>query len=656
LWNVFFSQLAEHICPIEQTYCPICLNSGISGLVGRTGAYRSKGSEARGPVRRPRANDQKAKEKDNVSKADNWAAASQLTAPRGRVAGVMLCAAVVASLVAMIAAPSGSDQVARANGVVYQLNNGRIRFGGGGHDAATYSVASSVLADTGFLEQGFYWSPAASKWYKLSYSELPLDFAVGVGTGTSHWTGSTVSAIGSGGVSVSNLQIDGTQVTSVTTSGSAVGGYGTLISTSTATLSGFPLEFRHRYELGQNDSFVKITTTVSNLGSVASPNVNLWIGSRDDWVGSDDDVLKEKGNIENGAFTLIASASATSNAVRITAGSEGVLFYSTTPGVDMVVRDGRGVPALYNQPPASSPISLDGDDSYALYMNFGDVAVGGSATIIWYYAAGELADLAAVVGAVASAASGPTTTTPAAPVLPPNLPALVTVPVATSTLPPVTVAPSTTVVPSTTVAPSTSVPAPVPVDGGVLPALAPGESQVFVDGVPEVVEVFVADSTSLVLRGDGFELNLAGECSFGCSIRADADGRQVLELEENGSARVEGDGFKPGTPVYAWLFSDPTFLGELTVQADGSFAGSVSIAGIPNGDHTLQVNGTSADGKVRTANLGVLVSPEGVPSPLPTVLPSTGADTGVLVWVVLLTVLGGALVWTSRRRTVPTQN
>jgi hypothetical protein len=245
--------------------------------------------------------------------------------------------------------------------------------------------------------------------------------------------------------------------------------------------------------------------------------------------------------------------------------------------------------------------------------------------------------------------------TPAGQALPPALPALINLP--TLTTPPSTVAPSTTVPATTpsTVAPSTTIPLPVPQQGGVLPALPPGASQVFVDGVPEVVEVFVADSTDLVLRGDGFQMALAGECSFGCTIRTDAEGRQVLELEENGFAKVQGEGFKPGTPVYIWLFSEPKFLGELTVLADGSFAGSVSIAGIENGTHTLQVNGTSADGKARTANLGVLVSPEGVPTPLPGRLPATGSDAGLLTWVLLFTALGGALVWMSRRRTVPTQ-
>jgi LPXTG-motif cell wall-anchored protein len=41
-----------------------------------------------------------------------------------------------------------------------------------------------------------------------------------------------------------------------------------------------------------------------------------------------------------------------------------------------------------------------------------------------------------------------------------------------------------------------------------------------------------------------------------------------------------------------------------------------------------------------------------VPSPGPGVLPATGGDAGVLVWVVLLTLLGGALVVAGRRRVI----
>jgi MYXO-CTERM domain-containing protein len=163
------------------------------------------------------------------------------------------------------------------------------------------------------------------------------------------------------------------------------------------------------------------------------------------------------------------------------------------------------------------------------------------------------------------------------------------------------------------------------------------------------VEVFVEASTDLVLRGDGFELRLAGECSAGCSITTLPDGRQVLELEERGLAKVSGEGFSAGSTVYVWLFSEPRFLGELTVNADGSFSGNVPLGDIAPGEHTLQVNGISFDGLPRTANLGVVVNA----LPASTTLPATGSDP-LGVWVLALALLGLGLILTARRRPHPT--
>jgi hypothetical protein len=163
--------------------------------------------------------------------------------------------------------------------------------------------------------------------------------------------------------------------------------------------------------------------------------------------------------------------------------------------------------------------------------------------------------------------------------------------------------------------------------------------------------VFVEAQTDLVVSGDGFELRLAADCASECRITTDATGRQVLTLEQNGLARVNGDGFAPATPVYVWLFSEPRYLGELTVNADGTFDGSVPIGDIDVGTHTLQVNGTSFDGRDRTANLGVTVDPDPEAIPLPTtdVLPATGSDHGLVMWFVFILALGVALVVMTRR-------
>jgi hypothetical protein len=90
-----------------------------------------------------------------------------------------------------------------------------------------------------------------------------------------------------------------------------------------------------------------------------------------------------------------------------------------------------------------------------------------------------------------------------------------------------------------------------------------------------------------------------------------------LKLVQNKSAFVSGTGFLPNTRADIWLFSDPTLLGTVDIDADGNFSGQIEVVGklVPIGEHTLQVQGVGTDGFVRAANLGVLVE-AGSPSTL----------------------------------------
>jgi LPXTG-motif cell wall-anchored protein len=210
--------------------------------------------------------------------------------------------------------------------------------------------------------------------------------------------------------------------------------------------------------------------------------------------------------------------------------------------------------------------------------------------------------------------------------------------------------PSTTA-PVVTSPPASTVPSPRPVtNGGDLPVLVPGASQVLIDGRPETVNVFVDNATDLVLSGDGFQLRLAARCTRECPITTDADGREVLTLERQGSTRLDGTGFKANTPISVWLFSEPTLLGELTVNSSGGFSGLLPLGDIAEGAHTLQVNGTSVDGKPRTANIGVHVIPQQAPTPGDGgTLPATGSDT-IPIALTAVVLLGLGLVAVTRRR------
>jgi hypothetical protein len=220
----------------------------------------------------------------------------------------------------------GSFSAAWATPASFMVNNEKLRFGGAGQASTTYSFVDSI-ADSGLLEQPFYKS-ANGNWYKLTYSSYPLNLAIGSGTNGPNWSTSTVQDVSS----LASLAVDLSSATTRTPNQAVSYGYGTIIASGNFTLNGSPVLITNKYELGQNDSFIKITTTVKNTSASTIDNVRLWVGTQDDYVGTSDGVTKKRGNLVNGAFSVINSRSDSSSAIEITSGSEGVLFYSTTPG------------------------------------------------------------------------------------------------------------------------------------------------------------------------------------------------------------------------------------------------------------------------------------------------------------------------------------
>jgi outer membrane protein OmpA-like peptidoglycan-associated protein len=195
--------------------------------------------------------------------------------------------------------------------------------------------------------------------------------------------------------------------------------------------------------------------------------------------------------------------------------------------------------------------------------------------------------------------------------------------VPTTTVPPTTVPPTpdtTAPAPAPEPAPTTTVPAPtttVPAPTTTVPRLdpvqpetpvAPGDDRVLENGKPVPVTVTpVPVQDNVIISGDGWKLTLQGskdtnETPAGLL----PDGR--LLLETNRYATTSGEGFKPNTDVNVWLFSEPTFLGKLRTDNAGTFRGTLPIpANVKAGDHTLQVNGYTPNGTVRSASLGVVL-------------------------------------------------
>jgi large repetitive protein len=289
------------------------------------------------------------------------------------------------------------------------LETATLRFGNG--------IENSVNT-SGNLQQPFYWDAGTSQFYKLTYSSYPLDIAVAWGgDGANEWNiNGTIVETDNGSYDYNGQVIDASGYIST----GADSGYGTIISTGTVTINGADLQIRNTYTLTQTDAFISINTEVTNLTAGPLGNVRVWVGTRDDYVGTDDGPEKQRGNLVDGAFEQIANATDRSTALLITADSgaatPGVLFYTTAPNANASVNRCCAFSNAYQQDPATSAIvvSPGADGSYAMYVRMPDLAAGASSDFTWYYAAGDISlinDIIADVAAASSSVSNITYTT-----------------------------------------------------------------------------------------------------------------------------------------------------------------------------------------------------------------------------------------------------
>lgn len=300
-------------------------------------------------------------------------------------------------------------------GGTFMLDNGVIRFGGNsGNNANTADVTTNSIAPSGVPNQPYY-RAADGRWFKLTFSDAPLSMTVATGEGASNnWTGSRIPEEGNfdtgrlGLIHLDNMVVTVDNWTTRRESGGIDVGYGRLTVSGTADINGRLFGIQHTMDLGANASFVRINTTLINLGENSVPGVHMWVGTRDDWVGTSDRPTKTRGNLTVAdGFAAITANSQLANAIQITSGAEGVLFYSTTPGVNSVHASCCSFINSYNLNPTSAPITTTGDGSYAMYLPVGSLDANQSRDITWFYAAGSIQDLGNVASAVAAAALPP---------------------------------------------------------------------------------------------------------------------------------------------------------------------------------------------------------------------------------------------------------
>jgi hypothetical protein len=285
------------------------------------------------------------------------------------------------------------------------LANARLRFGTG---------AENSVNNWGSFQQPWYFSPSASQWYKLTFNNYPLDTAIGTGTNGPNWSGTTVVDLYT--QTPTNPVTDYSSFVVGGSDASKTTGYGKIVSSRTFTILGQQIILQNTFSLGLNDSFVKIITQVTNNATAPVENMMVWVGTRDDYVGMTDVNTKTRGNLVAGNFTPVTANNQSSRAIMITNTNEGVLFYSETAGVMTSYALCCSFSNVYNTYPLTlapaTPNPTDG--SYAAVLPIGNVTVGGSSSITWYYAAGAVTSLADVAQsvAVAQVADASPTSTP----------------------------------------------------------------------------------------------------------------------------------------------------------------------------------------------------------------------------------------------------
>lgn len=185
---------------------------------------------------------------------------------------------------------------------------------------------------------------------------------------------------------------------------------------------------------------------------------------------------------------------------------------------------------------------------------------------------------------------------------------------------------------------------------GVIPTMTPGQSVATEAGLPVPVRVTaVQDQKLAVVEGDGWSMSVNVASPDG-GVEPSEEGA-LLKLVRNETVEVSGGGFMPGSRSDVWLFSEPTLLGTVEIDANGEFNGALNVDPqlISAGEHTLQIQGVGDDGYVRSANLGVLVEDSQA-----AVIDTQEQSLAFLWWVIALVLILAAAIaggtWWYRRR------
>ena len=132
-----------------------------------------------------------------------------------------------------------------------------------------------------------------------------------------------------------------------------------------------------------------------------------------------------------------------------------------------------------------------------------------------------------------------------------------------------------------------------------------GQSVATIDG-EKVSSTLTRESNRITISIQDVLASIGGVNRDGTPVALDADGNLRVKPGETISVRISG--IAPDSRVSAWMFSDPIDLGTADAtsvgEAEGTFVVPMSVE---EGNHTLVVEMTSADGDAMQASLGMAV-------------------------------------------------
>ena len=168
---------------------------------------------------------------------------------------------------------------------------------------------------------------------------------------------------------------------------------------------------------------------------------------------------------------------------------------------------------------------------------------------------------------------------------------------------------------------------------------APGEAAILVGGEP-VESTVTRSNDQLVISAGDMAATISGITADGAVAPLDNDGN--IRLSEGDQIQVEASGFAPNSDVEVWLFSTPTLLGTVTVNAQGTATATFPLPrGAESGNHRVALNGKNSAGDDASFAVGIVIGSS-----------SGGVSTAgkVLISIPIAAAVLFALVIPARRR------